>query len=185
MLVVYDDFFTVNFFSSNDRDSNPPKSEKSSPKDRRMSDRDLNNVFEEPKSDSFSEYQQKSAADNDELKRDPLFRGFRAFRDDVDPLRAREAPPRTPLSEMAKQVRNKTDSIRQNWNDAQFLSDYGRPDRPSSEVKVINFFFFFLFLLRSQSKHLILKRCCLPDGADRILSLMLQRYDLNPHHVSP
>ena len=138
-------FLIVNLFSSNDRDSNPPKSEKSSPKDGRMSDRDLNNVFEEPKSDSFSEYQQKSAADNDELKRDPLFRGFRAFRDDGDPLRAREAPPRTPLSEMAKQVRNKTDSIRQNWNDAQFLSDYGRPDRPSSEVKVITFLFFSLF----------------------------------------
>jgi hypothetical protein len=32
-------------------------------------------------------------------------------------------------------VKQKSDTIRKNWNESQFLSDYGSYDRPMSEVK--------------------------------------------------
>lgn len=119
----------------------------------RTSDDDLNDFYEEVKRDPFSEYQRKRTADDDDFKNDPMFRGFRPIRDQDDPLRAQETPPpRAPLTDFAQQVRNKTNEIRQNWNEAQFLSDYGRPDRPSAEVKVNPLFLIIFFAEQMNSE---------------------------------
>jgi hypothetical protein len=96
-------------------------------------------VFEE----YFRDKSEKDEEDEDANRPTGFETNFEC-RDDQDPLRMSEKPNVMKYHEVLKQVKERTEEIRKNYENSNFLSDYGSPDRPMSEVKVSYFILGFL-----------------------------------------
>jgi hypothetical protein len=97
-------------------------------------------VFEE----YFRDKSEKDGEDDDDNRPTGFETNFEC-RDDQDPLRMSEKPNVMKYHEVLKQVKERTEEIRKNYDNSNFLSDYGSPDRPMSEVKVSYLFTYRIF----------------------------------------
>ena len=84
----------------------------------------------------------KSEKDEDDDDDDPRkeFSGFSKtdFHEEKDPLKMSESP-KMNYPEVFHHIKEKSEEIRRNYENSNFLSDYGSGDRPMSEVKVLRY----------------------------------------------
>jgi len=101
----------------------------------------LNKIFEDlngqKQKDPFDEYLKTKRDAQDEFFETEKG-NFKSFKLDEDPLHTKSNSSFN-YGHMFQNARQKTEEIKKNWDEAQFLADYGRPDRPMAVVKVCDF----------------------------------------------
>ena len=112
-----------------------------------LSDEQLNKYFDElndkRKKNPFDDYL-KSKNEKFDNFFDNENQRLRSFRIDQDPIHNSKSQTDYNYVQMFRSARQRTDEIRKNWDESQFLSDSGRPDRPIPELRVFKFFLFCL-----------------------------------------